>query len=1288
MATIPGSRFALGYLILVLLAVGVHSEECYCDRWFSTNTRTLDFTPTVSDVSAGMSYRGAKDTTFNGIECLTWEEVFDRCTDGFESENRLALANDVGDDVDAWIFSTYLSHMLPDRLGIRENLSPEASIDDFQVSRGECRMPSLREAWYKSAIRAENSWDDEFMPAELVKSGPFCFVDATDPRALNFTRANGWNWGILDPQGTARAVCPGVTPVPCGVPRCSPDVVDNESTQCARGAAVDSSSTRARLLLANGKFELWARRTNRNGIVREVSLSRDPPNSWAAVTYKKYPPLVEGANPAEPRFWDLCLYSANDVEALNIGYNASTDGVEMGHLLHKFGALVRCDAVVPRVEGISLSEHSPGRGGSASAARMEFVKANDTAALKAENGAVAALAPNVVHVAKAWVRCVRGAATVALVVSSLPVTARADAIENAVSMKHYDAMTNISLGSGGTRNVMRCEVDPSAYTSSSDAPESVSAWTQLEVAVSSARGEHEVTVQLVVQSHSDDAAVLMDDVSLEAETNAMPRRGTAADGSSATSVFSGTCSGGGGAGVSFTESHKCATDPTYLFYHIREKGGVPVVHEQVHAMVRIGYRSVKCRMPELDATSRDECPFLSEAALPHLSADDVRAYMDTLTDEELTAEMGWDDAEARGPEVMEIPGVALEILRAGLPEAIETGVVRVVDGPEYNVPAQPSDNPNIGASPTAAIIWHTMSSSTDLKVFDGEMGTWRLCGHHEPYRKALCYFWAEVQHAKGCGMVASLLAIDGWEEYVGLEGFFGTIAVMNSHYLTFLEPIVGHFADLEVEGKVLCYSSITELYDVLRRPPPSISGSELTAAEADCANPLSRAETMTMLSVILPTSTLAGKECIDLTALDYDNVALFDHHAHFLEKEDAPQDEILPAWAIGIICAAGAVAACAFFIVLSRRRSAQEEGKDVIFSQVEKLPQGVLSKCKHREILLGKGSEAEVYLADVTIAGRTQTVASKMYFRSSTAKSELHFYEGLPRDDNILQVYGCYMDPETKRWCLAMEYCRHGNIRQSMAGKTFPRNGGFLHHGVTGVMRALATLHGNKMAHRDLKLDNVLLHCPCLAETECGCLRVNSRSVVPKLADFGMSRQGTLMQMSSANMKGTLMYIPPERVQYNLEKHDENFYELADIYALGLMIWEGLYYVRHGEAVSCAQAIMSECHEGQDVLIRISSGTFVPPCDFLPEPIRRFLRKCWHVKPSRRYQNMTVVLNEWENLRKLANSLTAVDPELHSQTSSTGGSSVALLDHGRSLTGSRSLATSVTTEGSTDTRST
>ena len=827
-------------------------------------------------------------------------------------------------------------------------------------------------------------------------------------------------------------------------------------------------------------------------------------------------------------------------------------------------------------------------------------------------------------------------------------------------MKHYDAMTNISLGSGGTRNVMRCEVDPSAYTSSSDAPESVSAWTQLEVAVSSARGEHEVTVQLVVQSHSDDAAVLMDDVSLEAETNAMPRRGTAADGSSATSVFSGTCSGGGGAGVSFTESHKCATDPTYLFYHIREKGGVPVVHEQVHAMVRIGYRSVKCRMPELDATSRDECPFLSEAALPHLSADDVRAYMDTLTDEELTAEMGWDDAEARGPEVMEIPGVALEILRAGLPEAIETGVVRVLDGSEYNAVSSSSDMPRFGASPTAAIIWHVMSGTSSFSSFDDGHTLWRTCEDHAVRRQASCYLWGVVQHLIGCHVIPALTDVSDWGDFVTFDGYFNSrpegsndrgrsrvdelpwrilprqdfdVSVLPS---SFLARVRSELMTKVGDNMYLCASSFHDLFRIMSSVPAAVldlrSGNGVNSFISRCLGPVSEVWEDS-LHVILPLAPVDGGSCVDFETIDPYSIRHFAgvHHArsrsndHFWGK------------AAKVAVASGASVILICLIAVRVQRYNQHQGA-LRFPQVRPLSQRTLSSCKYISYI-GVGAEAEVYLAEVNVSSKKLQIASKMYFRSSRVKSEMQFYEGLPRDDNILQVHGCYMDPETKRWCLAMEYCRHGNIRQSMAGKTFPRNGGFLHHGVTGVMRALATLHGNKMAHRDLKLDNVLLHCPCLAETECGCLRVNSRSVVPKLADFGMSRQGTLMQMSSADMKGTLMYIPPERVQYNLEKHDENFYELADIYALGLMIWEALYYVRHGEAVSCAQAIMSECHEGQDVLIRISSGTFVPPCDFLPEPIRRFLRKCWHVKPSRRYQNMTVVLNEWENLFDAVNEL-------------------------------------------------
>ena len=69
---------------------------------------------------------------------------------------------------------------------------------------------------------------------------------------------------------------------------------------------------------------------------------------------------------------------------------------------------MQCDAVVPRAQGISLSPHTPGRGGaSTAAARVEFVKANYTAALASENGAVASLVPGVTHVARAWVRCAK-----------------------------------------------------------------------------------------------------------------------------------------------------------------------------------------------------------------------------------------------------------------------------------------------------------------------------------------------------------------------------------------------------------------------------------------------------------------------------------------------------------------------------------------------------------------------------------------------------------------------------------------------------------------------------------------------------------------------------------------------------------------------------------------------------------------------------------------------------------------------------------------------------------------
>ena len=1142
------------------------------------------------------------------------------------------------------VIAIALSQMVPDQFGVR-HLTPNPG-----VFEGNGDGYSL-----EGHAKCRSSPDSVFMNPSLTSGGPFCFVNATDPRAVNHTHACGWFGDDL--VGNAfRTNCPHVTPVTCGVNRCAPNTSANAETACARSpSGTTQSPSSAQLLMANGGMELWEPRSNRNGFIRNSRVTRSPPNSWANVEYQVFPDFVDSllpsypkdANPEEPRFWDLCLYTSENVGNMGVGFNATTHtAYDLSALLHAIGALVRCDPVHPRAEGISLSQVSPGRGGvtESSAARVAFVKVNDTASLKAENGAMASMVPDATHVARAWVRCAKGSSTVALVVSKLPKEAPVVSQDIQVSMFHYDAMTNVSVGGESTTNTVRCDVDPAAYTSSSDASESASGWVELEVAVSSTEAEHDITVQLIVQSHSNDAAVLMDDVSWELATSASPRMTMLSDSSSAASVFATTCAGGGGGGVSYTDAHKCSTDPTQLFYRLREMGGVPVAYEQVHAMVVIGYKSVRCRRPTLDALSQAECPFLSEASLPHLSADDVRAFMDTLTDAELEAAMRWGDVSSRGPGVR--TSLAIEILRAGLPDAIEKGIVRAVDGPKYNNGLFSYDNPNIGSSPASAIAWHSLQSTsgntTDLKVF--YQNSWKECAHHEGLRHALCYFWGDLEFTLGCGMVKSLIAnTDGWEHYVLFEGWMNTLEVVNNHYTAFLEPIVKHFVDINLGGEAVCYQSIMHLQEELAKPDPNSGIAAAHSTVSKCAAPLLRAETLALLSLVLPLAPPERMTCVDLTSVDYMTIEPFGHHEHLDLDDDGDAGGAGDVWnrygtwiAVGV----GVLAMCGAFAWLTQRRQRRRaekngNGPHLTFSHLDAISSNVLSNCERSNTILGKGADSEVYFAQVTLAGGvTKTIATKMFFRSHTAKAEINFYERMPRHDHILTVLGCYFDKEMQRWCVAMEYCRHGNVRVCMQTKQFPRHGLFMHRTLSGMMGALSTLHANGMAHRDLKLDNVLLSCECEAGAECVCLRTYAPGVRAKLSDFAMSRDGKLMGVSSANMKGTVMYVAPERVEYDAGKHEADFYFRGDVYALGLMTWEMLHYLHSGEVVSCAEAILPGVRSPQDVLIRIAAGTFVPPCDFLPPRVHSFLRNCWHFDPSKRYRTVDVAREFWDSLRE------------------------------------------------------
>ena len=506
--------------------------------------------------------------------------------------------------------------------------------------------------------------------------------------------------------------------------------------------------------------------------------------------------------------------------------------------------------------------------------------------------------------------------------------------------------------------------------------------------------------------------------------------------------------------------------------------------------------------------------------------------------------------------------------------------------------------------------------------------------------KPLCFLWAEVLYSIGCGIVDALLKTPDWDMYVNFEGHLAIHQLLKNEYVAVVKPLVDHFDRLILGENVrMCHSSVDSIFKRLRTKPSDFM--EFTDFHKfDCSNPLSRQDVTDITSVVLPIAAPNGMKCMDLMSMDYTSDDVFRHHRDSIlvdgkDVENVPdKGEDRKTISLVIILV---ISSSLFLVTIAlvgviqyvRARAARRRGGP---AQVEKISQHILTDCKRSDMLLGKGGEAEVYFGEISVNGVVRQVASKMYFRPDHAKAELSFCEALPYHENILSVFGCHIDNETRRWCLAMEYCRHGSMRECMNAGSFPRSAKLAHHTIMKLMGALSTLHQNKMAHRDIKLDNILLSCSCKASAKCDCLRVNHGKLCAKLADFGMSKRGVMMGLSSANVRGTMMYIPPERVNYDIRKHHAGFYALTDIYALGLLIWETLYYIHHGQSILCKEAIMPGVEENGDVLERIAGGKFVPPCDFLSKEVGDFLGTCWHFDPMRRFQSIELMMEKWAKM--------------------------------------------------------
>ena len=168
------------------------------------------------------------------------------------------------------------------------------------------------------------------------------------------------------------------------------------------------------------------------------------------------------------------------------------------------------------------------------------------------------------------------------------------------------------------------------------------------------------------------------------------------------------------------------------------------------------------------------------------------------------------------------------------------------------------------------------------------------------------------------------------------------------------------------------------------------------------------------------------------------------------------------------------------------------------------------------------------------------------------------------RHPNIIQYLDVYQDPDTKLPVLLMELM-DGSLTHFLEDflQQIP-----LHIQVNfshDVALALSFLHANKIIHRDLSSNNVLLIC----------------NVRAKVTDFGMARLGEHATVFSHTMcPGTDVYMPPEAV-----KEKPTYTEKIDCFSFGVLIIQILAQVFPDPGKR--QETMDFSHRGRKVLISV-----------------------------------------------------------------------------------------------------
>ena len=272
---------------------------------------------------------------------------------------------------------------------------------------------------------------------------------------------------------------------------------------------------------------------------------------------------------------------------------------------------------------------------------------------------------------------------------------------------------------------------------------------------------------------------------------------------------------------------------------------------------------------------------------------------------------------------------------------------------------------------------------------------------------------------------------------------------------------------------------------------------------------------------------------------------------------------------------------------------------------------------------LGKGAFGEVFLTQKK--GCSEFYATKRLDRAFSEKPE-----NIKLLANEITLLKKFHHPnivklidlkKTKSHCyIVMEFCNGGALsgclKKYKAAHRRPFSEEIVQYIMRQVVSGLAFLHSNKIIHRDLKLDNILVTFP--SENDKSAL--NMLKCTAKIIDFGFA---TKLHSSKANLTYTVLGTPSNmdpQLLKNMETRTPNqqgYDEKADIWSLGTLCYEMLV----GHLAFSGSSM-------QELFQKVKQGTYTLPTNLSKEVVS-FINGMLQKDPNKRLSAKDLLKHEF-----------------------------------------------------------